>query len=193
MSGVMAKNSLRSAVVLVLLLGTLALAVPYVSTAVDAWLFSEGPELTRPKWNTQRPTDENALKPANPALIPPGKQLTHDELPSDDGGSAPFAFEFQDEKTRPGMDVSPAEHLEPAAKPDDANSLARLQQEIQALGAVYLTVERDGERFECRTLFPLAPESSYQKAFSAIGSTPQAAMEQVLAEVHNWQRAARRR
>jgi hypothetical protein len=187
----MAKNSIRSAVVLVLLLGTLALAVPYISTAVDAWLFSEGPEAPRPKWNTQRPADDKTLKPANPNLIPPGKQLSHDELPPDDGGSAPFAFDFQDEQTRPG--VSPAEHLEPAARTDDANSLARLQQEIQALGAVYLTVERDGDRFECRTLFPLEPQSSYQKAFSAVGSTPQAAMEQVLAEVSNWQRAAARR
>jgi hypothetical protein len=191
----MAKNSLRSAVVLVLLLGTLALAVPYVSTAVDAWLFSEGPQPPRPKWNTQRPADDKTLKPASPNLIPPGKQLSHDELPPDDGGSSPFAFEFQEEKARldRAAAISPVEHLEPAAKTDDADSLARLQQEIQALGAVYLTVERDGDRFECRTLFPLSPESSYQKAFSAIGSTPQAAMEQVLAEVHNWQRAAAKR
>lgn len=190
----MAKNSVRSAVVLVLLLGTLALAVPYVSTAVDAWLFSEGPEPPRPKWNTQRPADDKTLKLASPNLIPPGKQLSHDELPPDDGGRAPFAFEFQDEKTHPGTDgVAPVEHLEPAPQTDDADSLVRLQQEIKELGAVYLVVEQDRDRFECRTLFPLSPESSYQKAFSATGSTPQAAMEQVLAEVHNWQRAAAKR
>ena len=190
----MAKNSLRSAVVLVLLLGTLALAVPYVSTAVDAWLFSEGPESPRPKWNTQRPAGDQTLKPASPDLIPAGQQSSHDELPPDDGGSAPFAFEFQEEKSRPGAgDVSPAEHVEPAAKANDADSLVRLEQEIKALGAVYLILERDGDRFECRTLFPLSTESSYQKAFSAIGSTPQAAMEQVVAEVNNWQKAAKRR
>ena len=191
----MPKNSLRSAIVIVLLLGTLALAVPYVSSAVDAWLFSEA-KPTQPKWNTQRPAGEKTLlRPASPNLIPPGKQLSH-ELPPDDGGAEPFAFEFREETPRSDrdpQDVAPAEHIERAAKSDGADSLAQLQQEIQALGADYLTVERDGDRFECRCLFPLSAGSSYQKAFSAVGSTPQAAMEQVLAEVHNWQRAAAKR
>jgi hypothetical protein len=185
----MAKNSIRTGVVLVLLLGTLALAVPYVSTAVDSWLFSEGPEPARQQWNTQRPAGDKTLKPANPHLVPPGKQLSHDALP-DDGRSAPLAFEFEDQRIRP--EVSPVEHLEPAGGMDDAGSLAQLKQEIEALGAVYLIVESAGDRFECRTLFPLSPQSSYQKAFSATGSTPQAAMEQVLAEVSNWQRARRK-
>jgi len=186
----MAKNSIRSAVVLVLLLGTLALAVPFVSSVVDAWLFAEAPQPTRPKWETQGGTSEKTLRPASPDLIPPGKQLSHDELPPDDGGPAPFAFEFREESPRSQrdpQDVAQVSQVEPVA--DGADTLAHLQEKIQSLGAVYLTVEREGDRFECRSLFPLSPESSYQKAFSGVGSTPQAAMEQVLAEVRNWQRA----
>lgn len=187
----MAKNSLRSAVVLVLLLGTLALAVPVVSSTVDAWLFSEGIETARPKWNTQRPATEKTLRPASPNLVPLGTPLSH-ESPAGESGKSPLAFEFQEETPRPG-DVRPVEHVEPQAiaKDDQADALSALQRDIQELGAVYLTVEREGDRFECRTLFPLSPESSYQKAFSAIGSTPQAAMEQVLAEARNWQKAKR--
>lgn len=185
----MPKNSLRSGIVIVLLLGTLALAVPYVSSTVDAWLFSDATS-ARPKWNTQRPAADK-LQPANPDLIPPGKQLAHEQ--SGDDAQAPLAFEYREAAPLDAHAVLPVEHQEPAA--EDAaphDDLAQLQEKIQALGAVYLTVERDGDRFECRSLFPLSPQSSYQKAFSAVGSTPQAAMEQVLAEANNWQRAQRR-
>jgi hypothetical protein len=184
----MPKNSLRSGIVIVLLLGTLALAVPYVSSTVDAWLFSDATP-ARPKWNTQRPAADK-LQPANPDLIPPGKQLSHEHYGEEEG--APLAFEYREATPLDRQAVRPVEHEEPEAQSDRANTLAQLQEQIQALGAVYLTVERDGDRFECRSLFPLSSQSSYQKAFSAVGSTPQAAMEQVLAEAHNWQRSQRR-
>lgn len=185
----MPKNSLRSGIVIVLLLGTLALAVPYVSSTVDAWLFADGDQPAA-KWNTRRPADDKMLRPANPNLIPPGKQLAH-EQPVGAKNSPPLAFEYLEATPLDPHTVLPVEHQESSMTPG-SDTLAQLQQEIQALGAVYLTVEREGDRFECRSLFPLAPQSSYQKAFSAIGSTPQAAMEQVLAEVRNWQRAQRR-
>lgn len=184
----MPKNSLRSGIVIVLLLGTLALAVPYVSSTVDALLFADGDQPAQPKWNTQRPSSEKTLRPASPELIPPGKQLAHEQDASD-ASAPPLAFEYREATPLDPRAVRPVEHEEPATGSD---GLMQLQEEIQALGAVYLTVERDGDRFECRSLLPLAPQSSYQKAFSAIGSTPQAAMEQVLAEVRNWQRAQRR-
>jgi hypothetical protein len=182
----MAKHSFRSAVVLVLLLGTVALAVPYVSGAIDAWLFSEGADASRPKWNTQRPAPDSP-KPlsATPDLLPPG-QASYESADQADLDAAPFAFDFREEPQIPRGEVRRTEHLEPQPPAD----IKRLQRELQALGAAYLTVERDGDRFECRTLFPLAPESSYQKAFSALGTTPEAAMEQVLAEVRSWKRAA---
>jgi len=183
----MPKNSLRSGIVIVLLLGTLALAVPYVSSTVDAWLFADGEQPTQPKWNTQHPVDKT-LRPANPDLIPPGKQLAHEQA-AEGNGAPPLAFEYREATPLDLHAVSPVEHEQPSGEPD---RLTELQEEIQSLGAVYLTVERDGDRFECRSLFPLAPQSSYQKTFSAIGSTPQAAMEQVLAEVRNWQRLQRR-
>jgi len=186
----MPKNSLRSGIVIVLLLGTLALAVPYVSSTVDTWLFADGDQPAKPKWNTQRPANDKTLRPADPDLISPGKQLAHQA--TEGANEPPLAFEYREATPLDPYPVRPVEHEEPTTPPDGAESLVHLQEEIQALGAVYLTVEREGDRFECRSLFPLAPQSSYQKAFSAIGSTPQAAMEQVLAEVRNWQRAQRR-
>jgi hypothetical protein len=184
----MPKNSLRSGIVIVLLLGTLALAVPYVSSTVDAWLFADGKPAS--KWNTQRPARDKTLKPANPDLVPPGKQLAHEQA-ADEKTAPPLAFEYREATPLDPRAIRPAQHDEGSVEPEGSD-LAQLQEEIQALGAVYLTVEQDGDRFECRSLFPLAPQSSYQKAFSAVGTTPQAAMEQVLAEVRNWQRTQRR-
>lgn len=189
----MANHSFRSAVVLVLLIGTFALAVPYVSSTLDGWLFSEGE--TKPKWNTQRPSTAESpapkveLRPANPQLVPPGKseQVRHGE-----SEPAPLAFDFQ-EDTTPAKDsptirpIQRTEHLDSAAAIRDVNVLKR---ELQDLGAAYMAVEELEGRYECRSLFPLTAESSYQKAFSGFGSTPEAAMEQVLAEVRAWQRAA---
>jgi hypothetical protein len=186
----MASHSLRSAVVLVLLLGTLALAVPFVSGTIDAWLFADHSETVAPKWNTQRPArqEPQELRPGQSKPIPVGKQTSFESDAEETDPPVPLAFDFQDDPHRPTKSkVVPAQH---DGSPD---VLTDLQHELQNLGAEYLTVERDEDRFECRALFPLSPESSYQKAFSANGSSPQAAMEQVLAEALAWKRAAQRR
>jgi len=188
----MASHSVRSAVVLVLLLGTLALAVPFVSSTIDAWLFADHTEPAAPKWSTQRPAPRTPkeLQPANPKPISPGKQSSYDSS-EEPHPPAPFAFDFQQDPEHPVRpEVVLSEHRD---SPRSAGDLTELQQELQDLGAEYLTVERDDDRFECRALFPLSPQSSYQKAFSATGSSPQTAMEQVLAEVTAWKRATQRR
>jgi hypothetical protein len=87
----------------------------------------------------------------------------------------PLAFEFQEEST-------------------SHSDLELLQRDLQDLGATYLVVEEieAGGRFECRALFPLSPQSTYQKTFSGFASTPQAAMQQVLAEARAWKRGVQR-
>lgn len=183
----MANHSFRSTVVVVLLLGTLALAVPYVSGTVDALLFSDGQEAAKPKWKTQRPPAHEppqTLHGAVPKLVLPGEQSSFNAPPLEELKAAPASFEF-DFHENPQSDVRRTDHVEQVVQP----GIPALQHELQDLGASYLTVEQDGDRFECRSLFPLSPESSYQKAFSGVGSTPEAAMQQVLAEVQNWQRA----
>jgi hypothetical protein len=175
-----AKHSFRSAVVLVLFFGTLALAVPSISSLMDAWLFSD--DAQRPKWNTQRPATSEPLKPASPTLVPAGDgtsqgavQPASSQFAADPATPAPLAFEFQQDTP-------------------DQRDLGLLQRDLQDLGASYLVVEEieGGNRFECRALLPLSPQSTYQKTFSGFGSTPQAAMQQVLAEVRAWKRAAQR-
>ena len=187
----MANHSFRSTVVVVLLLGTLALAVPYVSGTVDTLLFSDGQEAAKPKWKTQRPAahepPQTLHEATTPKLVPPGEPSSFN-VPLNASETAPASFEF-DFHDNPRPDVRRTDHVEQAVPP----SIPALQRELQDLGASYLTVEQDGERFECRSLFPLSPDSSYQKAFSGVGSTPEAAMQQVLAEVQNWQRANTRR
>lgn len=181
----MAKNSFRAAVVLASLLGTLALVVPLASRVVDAWLLSAVPE----------PDSLNGpLRPANPTLLPTGQQLSHETM--EERRPEPLAFGYDEESPRRDFaDLRPVEYTVPAPKllTEGVGELATLQGELQELGAASLTVERDGDRFECRTLIPLTPQSTYQKAFNAYGTTPQAAMEQVLAEVRNWQRETQRR
>jgi hypothetical protein len=180
-------HSLRSAIVLLLLLGTLALAVPYVSGVIDAWLFAESPQPPSSKWKAKG-TDAPKTSPRpKQAARSTSRPLAYE--PESDPEESPFAFDFQDEPTRAVRrdHVKAIEHTEPVEKRD---SLAELQRQIQELGAAFLTVEHDGDRYECRSLFPISPDSSYQKAFSAVGTTPEAAMQQVLAEAKNWKRAA---
>lgn len=186
----MASNSLRSAVVLVLLFGTLALAVPFVSGTIDAWLFADPDDAVQSKWKTQRPAarEPKELQPAAARRLPTARHSSYESDVDESQQPAPFAFDFQEEPTQPQAAL--AEHVDSPRAPND---VTRLQHELQELGAEYLTVERDEDRFECRALFPLSPESSYQRAFSAIGSSAETAMEQVLAEVVAWKQAARRR
>jgi len=190
----------RSAVVLVLLLGTFALAVPYVSSTVDRWLFSA--DETKPKWNTKRPSSGQpeaqardaagggSLRPASPDLLPAGRtSASQPPMPNRDEA---FAFDFQEDPRRsaggPQPAVRPAEHVVASQPP--ARDLPALNRELQNLGAAYLVVEElaSGGRYECRCLMPISPENVYQKAFSGSGSTPQAAMEQVVAEIRAWRR-----
>ena len=86
------------------------------------------------------------------------------------------------------------EHVEVVAKEVMTSTEldpAALQRSFQEVGAIHVVIEEteEGVRYECRCLMPLSPESSYQKAFSAMGSSPAVAAEQVLAEVRAWQRA----
>lgn len=180
----MAKNSFRVAVVLASLLGTLALVVPLASRMVDAWLLSAAPEPI---------PAHQPLRPANPTLLPTGQQLSHET--TENRRAEPLAFGYDEESPSPDFaELRPVDHIAPAAElPADGGELATLQREIEDLGAASLTVERDGDRFECRTLIPLTPQSTYQKAFNAYGTTPQAAIKQVLAEVRIWQREMQRR
>lgn len=195
----MANHSLRSAVVLALLLGTFALAIPSVTRLVDGWLFSEWDD-EKSKWSSQRSAAEKAAPAPVSTQQAPSLQRAAGDLsplkvpPASDSPVAPLAFEFQEEAAdRPGGQVQPAvmrtAHVEEMAS--SPNALPSLQREFQDLGADYVVVEAvEGTgAFECRCLMPLAPQSSYQKAFSAVGSRPEAAMEQVLAEVRAWKRA----
>jgi hypothetical protein len=189
-------HSLRSAVVLVLLFGTAALAVPSVTRLIDGWLFSDGSD-TRSKWREPESAGNDTGSSTGATLLPADPDLQPiDPLPvaSQDRGS--FAFDFQE--------VSPAE--QPAANSGELRSpivraehreevvatgeLAALEESFRQLNADYVVVEQvaEGDQFECRCLMQLSPQSSYQKAFSAMGSNPEAAMRQVLAEVRAWRR-----
>lgn len=190
----MANHAFRSAVVLVLLLGTLALAVPYVSSTLDRWLFAEGNE-TEPQWNANRPPSTQPPQPLKPTSARPlSIQTSADE--SALAEASPFAFEFQEEA--PKFDSGNRQAVQQAKHAASANpphgDLVPLQRELQELGAAYLVVEEleADVRYECRCLMPLAAESVYQKAFSGIGSSPRAALEQVVAEVRAWKASQRR-
>src|SRR5688500_14940568 len=94
----MASNTLRSAVVLVLLFGTLALAVPFVSGAIDAWLFTDPSDTVQSKWKTQRPAarEPKELQPAAPKRLPTARQSSYEPSAEEIEDVAPFAFDFQE-------------------------------------------------------------------------------------------------
>jgi hypothetical protein len=188
--------------VLALLLGTFALAIPAVTRVVDGWLFSEWDE-ERPKWSSQGSTEDKNNEGQDqtpPAATQPQRlqnaasDLRPLEMPvANPSAPASLAFDFQEETSQlSGEQVRPAvmrtEHV--AEIPQPTTDVRSLQQAFQDLGADYVVVEAvEGTgAFECRCLMPLAPQSSYQKAFSAVGSRPEVAMQQVLAEVQTWKR-----
>jgi hypothetical protein len=209
-----ANHSLRSAIVLILLFGTFALAVPAVSKKVDSWLFSEGDEpspwSSQPAAETTPPQAEEEenfpyFRPDSPGVmrgkIPPltNQNTAPRELPAFAMQPNPdLDFVFPPEAFASGVPqgrgsvegpvaLAQYESEEQARLPDER----LIKQQFESLGASYVVVEElEPGRFECRCLVPLSAESSYQKAFSAVGSSQAAAIEQVLAEVRAWQRAS---
>lgn len=178
----MINPAMRSPVVLMLLLGAFVLALPYVSGTVDA-LFAPA----ETEKSTSEANSEPLLRPASPVLIPAGDPASHSAA-GDESSRAPLAFDFQEEPRHSGMQIAAVQRTAHSEALPATRSTATLQQELQQLGATYLVVEEDGAHFECRALFPLSAGSSYQKTFSALGTSPEGAMEKVLAEAATWQR-----
>ncbi len=186
----MPNSYLRSAVVCMLLLVGCAVLVPYFSQ-----LFSPAEVAipTRPALQVTpefaAAKHERAISSTAPTIARTSFEESHEEP---EGG---LAFGYQEE-------APPTREYEPTARPEFQNSLpvpppsgmsksqsnlTELQSELEDLGAVHLVVERIEEgRFECRTLLPLSSQSTYQKSFSAQATTPQASMQQVIAEVRAW-------
>lgn len=170
---------------LVLLLGTVALAVPVVSDRVDAWFFAsevyEGPS----PWKVQR-------RPADPPAKAPSLLAPHDHKPISAAPAAAndYAMEYTDSGS---ATAEPMRHVQPIEYQESVRSelpLEALRDRLESLGAEQIVVEQVGDAFECRALFPLSPQSSYQKVFSARGSTLQAAVSQVVSEAEAWRYAA---
>ncbi len=189
---------LRAALLASLILGCFVLAMPPATERLEAWLLEGSPT--------------NEMEKAGPAklvtsnLRPEPVPETHvNRVPHETPLAEPvnqvvprprFAFEHAEgsRKSEPFPErkypVQPTSLEEPVANTsrDPASNLVRWQRDLEQLGAKYVVVEALGDQYQCRCLLPLAPDSAYEKAFSANDLDPQRAMQAVIAQVKMWQR-----
>lgn len=166
--------SLRTAVIVVVLLGMPILALPRVNEAMRSWLDGGLPgasDVVQPPSKASLPTVASRSRvesrpAARPKVVKPAIKTRRRAIKTEPDSSPPRA------------------HL--TADPRFADVQLRLKQ----LGATYMTLQMTGERpsqylFHCR--FPAAGTSTYFRPFEAVHSDPLQAMESVLREVERRQ------
>lgn len=212
----MTNSAIRSLVVLVLLFGTFALAVPQISSIMDQWLFASEAE-KHPKQHTkieshgdaahstpESPRELDAperLAPPTPIkardlkpLAPANKRAgAHAPPPATAFRGSDFAFDYHEPSTPSLPAIARTSFTAPVpVRPVDTSNLKNLQKDLQALGADYIIVEElENGVYECRCLVPLPGESNYQKAMSAQASDPSDAMRGVIEQLEYFRSAIR--
>jgi hypothetical protein len=174
----MSSQFARLLMLALLFMGCVGLSVPAISQRFEAWLL--GTQTGASPDQAQQSATESARQAvyqesAVPKQSPPPRSLD---------------FGFEEPALPAKYPVKPSsleQPVAPAREEATHESLVPWQQQLEQLGARYLIVEQLEMGYQCRCLIPVAEGSVYEKPFSAVASSPTAAMQQVIAQVKQWQ------
>jgi hypothetical protein len=197
--------SLRAMLVIGFCIGLPLLALPPMSSRIEALFYGPPAELAGP--TAIRPLaeviDEQTVERVSPAsyedLIPaagPPRRLPHEGLDALAVEPPPLlrpeAFPPMPAGEPVPLNPAAIENANPLLNAEAAKRLAEIRQELENLGAEYILLETtDGGgtyRFHCQMM--VSGKTRYTRQFEATDASPLAAGQAVLREVSAWRTAA---